>query len=223
MKKILTTILIVAIMISIIMFSISLILSPIFGNVILKCVYYFEAYDYLKEKYDFKIKICSIEYDAKSSEYYARAKVPSYGDVSFKVYISNVNGIKISDDFPEMKWSADIYDYIKNDILAVYHQAEIRAGISRNGNNIYKYSKHIKEIPNYFDVRDYVGGDISVTILLNTDYNISDLNSAYKIYLTTYDMVKPANYAAYYNNVTFMLPYNCKKIGNMSEFSKFVS
>lgn len=195
-----------------------------YGNPFLRIYYYFEGKEYLAEKYTLETQICSTEYDFKTDSYYLTAEAPAYNNVGFKVYIEkNSDEVEFWDDLSMMKWSCDITEEIQNEILAVYPNAEIRAGFSRDGVDIYENQSHIEEIDNYFTVNNWVGGDINVVITTNINYSSLQLDSAFEVYKIVEEVLKPKSFRLYYNNGVFSLPYGIERIRNKAGFSNYFS
>lgn len=212
MKKILI-ILIVSVV------AIRMLLIPFFGDPLSKMCYYIKGNIYLNNKYDFETQIDKVEYDFKTSDYFLSANAPVYNSLGFRVYVEG-NGFRTEfhDDLNLMKWNFDIKEKLSPEVLAVYPYADVYVGISRNMVDIYQAETHISEIPNYFDVKELSKGDIIVSIYLDSYYDSSQLNPAYKVYKTIFELVEPASIKIKYKNKTFNPPYNAGLLGNRTEF-----
>jgi len=173
-------------------------IAPFWGNPLIKVKYYFQAQKYLLEKYEYKIDVGWVDYDFKQSQYYVPAKAPKYDNIGFKVDIEKSgNKVVITDNLCRMKWNKDI-------------STELLPIVRENLGEYKQFSASIQsyclddftDIPNYFDVMDYVGGDVYISIVVDRSYSNSELRNVYTIYKSI-EALKPLSFRVSYSNKTF--------------------
>lgn len=195
---------------------VNFLMTPFWGNPMKKVSYYFQAQRYVSAKYEENIAVGWVEYDIKQSQYFVSAKAPKYDNVGFRVYIEkNGNKVTLTDDLCRMKWSKDIRAELEPTVKEVYGSFKV-LNVGIQGYCLEDFS----DVPNYFDVMDYVGGDVYISIALESDYSSSELSNVYAVYKSV-EGLKPLSYRVSYSNTTFDVTNGYGKIRSASDLLNY--